>query len=323
MPPERPIFVVGSPRSGTTLLRDLLRAHPRLTFGWETAVVPELYELHGDPADERAARRLARDLLASVGFARFATGLRPDDLAHHRTFAALVSDLYAARARREGKPRWGDKTPFYACSIPVLRTIFPDAQVVHLIRDGRDVVASLLRQPWGPARALAAAELWRDTVTAGRSGGRTLPAGAYVELRYEDLVAEPEHTLSGLCDALGERFDPVMLRPNRLMPEHGRVPAWRAAHAGDVSPKAVGEWRDALDADERAIVAGAAGGLLAELGYDDVDAGRTCRPGERARWRSADAVKRMRWRATTWDRVPRLREDAVLWRARLRRRVAG
>jgi hypothetical protein len=316
---ERPIFIVGSPRSGTTMLRDLLRSHSRLTFPEESGVLPALHRCHGDPADDRAARRLARDLLASAGIAAWRLGLDPDTLRHHRSFAGIAGALYEDWARRQGKPRWGDKTPLYAAELPTVMRLFPAAQVVHIIRDGRDVVASLERQPWGPTNAYTAARLWRRAVSAGRTEGRRLPGDAYREVRYESLVADPQTTLRELCDFLGERFEPAILRLDRILPPGGRQAPWPTHHALTIDPSAAGSWRRCLSASDRRVITAVAGGLLAELGYVDQETGRL--PGAAARLlaHGRDGLGFARWRLTTWDRGPRARQSVVLARARLRR----
>lgn len=316
---ERPIFIVGSPRSGTTMLRDLLRSHSRLTFPEESGVLPELHRCHGDPADDRAARRLARDLLASVGIAAWRLGLDPEALRHHRSFAGMAGALYEEWARRQGKRRWGDKTPLYVVELPTVMRLFPAAQVVHVIRDGRDVVASLKRQPWGPTNAYTAARLWRRAVSAGRAAGGRLAGDAYREVRYESLVADPQTTLRQLCEFLGERFEPAVLRLDRILPPAGRRPPWPAHQAQTIDPSAAGTWRRCLSGADRRVVAAVAGDLLAELGYAGEETGRL--PGAAARFlaHGRDGLGFARWRLTTWDRGPRARQSLVLARARLRR----
>ncbi len=311
---ERPILVVGCPRSGTTLVRDLLRAHSRITIPHETRTLAALLRIHGDPRDAGAARRLAADLLRASGVRRWHLDLEPRELEHHRSFSAMVGALFAAWARAEDKPRWGEKTPQYVEQLPAMERIFPGAQVVHVIRDPRAVTASLLQRPWGPASVRSAAAAWRGGVSAGRRDGSALGPGRYHELRYEALAHDPEPVLVELCAFLGERFEPAMLRPNRLATE-GPV-TWSAEARTRIVPARAAEL--GLSARDRAVVAWEAGDLMQELGYTPGPR-RPPRPGERRRDRIGDRAASLRFRLTTWDRGPRLRETLVLGQRRLAR----
>jgi hypothetical protein len=318
---ERPIFIVGSPRSGTTLLRDLLRSHPRLTFPPESYLLPVLFRLHGDPTSARRAYQLARDLLGSFSIAEWGLDLGPGDLEQNRSFAALVSALFAAWARREGKPRWGDKTPRYARELPLLLTLFPEAQVVHVLRDGRDVACSLIRQPWGPTTVFTAAEMWRSCVEPGIRDGRRLGPDRYLEVSFEQLVAAPEPVLRRLCDFVGEDFHPAMLTPSRITPPRGLPPPWPASLERRIDPGVVGRWQSELNDSGQAVFEAVAGEALRRLGYASDAKGRAPSRIARASYRARDLAGFVRWRATTWDRLPRLRTDLLLARARLERRL--
>jgi hypothetical protein len=309
-----PILVVGCPRSGTSLVRDLLRAHGRITFPHETRTLPRLLAVHGDPRDDAAARRLASDLVAASGVRRWGLELDVRSLEHHRSFGAMVRDVFAAWAAAQGKPRWGEKTPQYALHLPAMERIFPGAQVVHVIRDPRAVTASLLGRPWGPATVRGAAAAWRDTVGAARRDGLRLGPERYHELRYESLVQHPEAVLRELCAFLGERFDPAMLRPNRLPADTAR--SWSAeADVRIVSPQPADT---VLPAGDRAAIAWEAGDLMDQLGYVPGPR-RPPRRGERGRDWIVDRAASLRFRLTAWDRGPRLGEEIVLARRLLAR----
>jgi hypothetical protein len=298
---QLPILVVGCPRSGTSLVRDLLRAHSRITFPHETRTLPRLLRMHGDPPDAAAARRLASDLLVASGIRRWGLDAGPRSLEHHRSFSAMVEDLFDRYAATQSKPRWGEKTPQYARELPAMRRVFPGAQVVHVIRDPRAVVASLLRRPWGPATVRGAAVMWRDTVTAARRDGPALP---YHELRYEALVERPEETLRDLCAFLGEQFETGMLRPDR--PPADTPWSWSA----EADERILVPPDPDLDGRDRATIAWEAGGLMDELGYVPGPR-RPPRRGEVTRDRLVDRAASLRFRLTAWDRGPRLREELL------------
>ena len=243
---DRLVFVVGSPRSGTTFLAGVVGSLPGFVDLGEVApvkaAVPELARL--DP--DAAARRLRRILAV------------------------------ARRVGLVGAVRPVEQTPELAHVVDVLPLAFPDAQVIHIVRDGRDVVSSLLEKPWlRPAQsrtddagvaygayarfwveperrhefettseARRAAWAWRRYVTAAR--GAQAPV---LELRYEDLSADPAAVAAALASFLGA-------------PEHALATALGSAHS-----TSVGRYRSDLDAQQLADVLDEAGELLRELGY--------------------------------------------------------
>jgi Sulfotransferase family len=312
---DAPILIVGCPRSGTTLLRDLLRSHSRLTFPLESRVIPALYRSHGDPGSDARARSAAADLLRSWDIATWRLELTPEQLQHHRSFAALVQDLYESWARREGKPRWGDKTPLYVLELDTLLALFPHAQVINIVRDGRDVALSMMRQPWGPTNPYTAAIMWRRSVDAGLRAAARLPPSTLLQVRYEDLLIDPERELRRICSFLGERYEPAMLRPSRLRTPSGRPNPWPAHLESQLDRGNGSRWRTEMTSEARGVFEAVAGEQLLMAAYP-LTGQRTRLPlYAKARWRVKDASGWLRWRATTWDRIPRARTTWILARA--------
>ena len=204
---DRPIFVLGCPRSGTTLLQLMLHAHPRIAIPPETRFVLTTYEARntfGDLREESSRRALADSIVGQRQTLFYDLGLDADEVleeivAGPPTLGSAFGIVFRAYARRFDKPRWGDKRPAYYQYIPALLRMFPDAQIVHLIRDGRDCVASLQTMPWFNQDVYAAVCTWTEAIDSGRRAARRLPADAYFELRYEDLVADPAARLAELC----------------------------------------------------------------------------------------------------------------------------
>jgi hypothetical protein len=286
-PPPAP-FVVGVARSGTTLLRLQLDAHPELAVGPETGfgLVASL------PATATAA---ASTLLDAVTKLETWPDLALDRDEARRALervqpwstGAGLRALYRTLAAHEGKSRWGDKTPIHLGCMPALAAALPEARFIHLIRDGRDVAASVRGLPFAPGDGSieAIARDWRDQIVAGRADAGGL---AHIrEVRYERLVHEPEAVLRELCDFLELTFDPAMMRAHERAADvmarlphtrdSGGAPAARAelmarhAHLSrPPDPSRAGRWRAALSSDEVARFEAIAGGLLAELGYETV-----------------------------------------------------
>jgi hypothetical protein len=215
--------------------------------------------------------------------------------------AQAVAAIYEVHAEEQGKPRWGDKTPMYMRHLPLLRRLFPTAQYVHLIRDGRDAALSFLELPkgiafetWAHPRGVADfASLWRTEVAAARRHGRRVGAGRYLEIRYEDLVAGAEPVLRRICEFAGLPYESAMLE------EYGRSGSERRAHQQSLRrPLTTGlrDWRTEMAPQQVAAFEGVAGDLLRELGYETH--GETDWRGglRRARYRTQVAA----WRVATF-----------------------
>jgi len=265
----------------------MLDAHPELAIGPETQFVPELIERARSGAGGAA---LVETIVAARTWSDF--GLDPERL-HERVGAladpdagAVLRAFYRLYAEHRGKPRWGEKTPGYVTRMRTIAAELPEARFLHLIRDGRDVALSRRRRGMGEGKPIAdAARLWRRRIEDARKQARRL-RGRYLELRYEDLVADAEGALREACALIGLEFDPVMLSYHEgaeqrlaelgdLAPEAGRAgrsgAERRAAHALAAerpTEARTGGWRDAMSESQRAEFEAVAGDLLAELGYD-------------------------------------------------------
>ncbi|MGH7550631.1 MAG: sulfotransferase family protein [Gemmatimonadota bacterium] len=284
------IFLVGCPRSGTTLLRDLLRSHSRLTFPPETRFIPSYYRAYGDPADDREAQRLARMILRFPWIRRWIPDLTPAAFASCRSYRGVVDQLFREWATRERKPRWGDKTPGYVLEIPTLIEIFPDARFLHLIRDGRDVALSFFKAPFGPINIYGAAEYWARFVSAGRRAAINLPSGSYMETTYEALVTEPEPALRRICEFIDEPFDLGMLSPKRLGGDgKGKIPP---VSQDSIVTDQVERWKHMMSPSDVALFESVGGDLLVELGYQATRVSCSVGYAKRLYWRTEDRASR-------------------------------
>ena len=134
-------------------------------------------------------------------------------MAEHDPLTAgdAARSFFEAYAAHEGKPRWGDKSPPYTWKAKRIQRALPEAHFIHLIRDGRDVAMSLSEVSWGPGDVQAAATKWVEELSRARHRARRLAAGTYMELRYEDLVADPEPLLRRIADFVDLPWDASML----------------------------------------------------------------------------------------------------------------
>jgi hypothetical protein len=279
---ERPIFVVGVHRSGTTLLRFMLNSNPRIFIPPESDFFPRFFgrRPHGLLSPQRVA------WLLDVIFARYRLVKEwqgpppdPDEFAAEMaepTPAAFLDTLYRRYAQQHGAQRWGDKTPIYTSYMDLLATIFPSAQFVHIIRDGRDVALSVLDK-WGEKEIHVdpyfAARNWRRRIGQALASGARLGPECYYELRYEALVEDPEGELRPLCQFLGEHFVPAMARPQRLGRQLFAADDFHAPVRKPPSTARVGRWQREMPLADLRLFQRVAGSLLRQLGYEVTDAG--------------------------------------------------
>ncbi len=225
--------------------------------------------------------------------------------------ARAIAAIYEVYAEQQGKPRWGDKTPMYMRHLMLLRRLFPGAQYVHLIRDGRDAALSFLSLPEGiafetwahPRNPAGFAALWRKEVAAARRLGRRVGARRYLEVRYEDLVEDAERVLQAICSFAGLPYEASMT-------DYGGSESGEREHQQSLrrplTPR-LRDWRAEMAPADVAVFEGVAGDLLHELGYEV-----SGRPDLRGRVRRVAYRGQMgAWRATTfaYRRSP-------LWRRR-------
>ena len=202
------------------------------------------------------------------------------------TGPAAVRAFYELYADKQGNhgARWGDKTPGYIKSMREIQVYLPEARFIHLIRDGRDVALSILKQHWGPQTIEAAAEKWRSRVLRGRAQQPYL--GFYLEVKFEDLVLHTERELRRICGFIDLDFDPAMLgyhetaeqrlqEKARALPRaHGEPQSAEKrlmSHAKTFeppNPELIGTWRKRMSPSDRAAYEALAGDLLADLGYE-------------------------------------------------------
>ena len=270
-------FLTGCERSGTTLLRAMVDAHPQVAVPDESHFLQTLVARR--PALERTHAvdhcRLLDLLRASPGFRRWNLDLDEvaATLAETTDLADAIRRLYGLYARGQGKPRYADKTTTYVFAIASIAAVLPEARFVHLIRDGRNVALSLLQQRWGPDTVEDAAVWWRVRVEAARAARAQLPAGRYTELRFEDLAADPEAALRHVTAFVDVPWDPAMLDYHARASTAilGTMPSKRQqAHRNLRRPPSADlrSWHRELSAPSQLTFEALAGDLLEELGYE-------------------------------------------------------
>lgn len=279
-----PVFVVGMPRSGTTLVARMLSTHSGLAISPETHYFTkhhDRFEQAGGLADRDAARDFVQYLLstrelADFGFteperqqilARVSQTPRPND-------ATVLRNVLEAYAQKQAKPWVGEKTPEHLRHVPKLADLFPDSRFVCVIRDARDVSLSWRGVPWNRGDVLYHAWLWRRYSRLSTALAHRYPE-RFLEVRYEDLVQDAEPVLRELCVYLGLPFERGMLRfqaSRELTFDPTREP-WKARAADALDPRRAMRWRREMPREEVIVVQVVAGRELARRGYPPGEVG--------------------------------------------------
>lgn len=265
-----PIFLTGYQRSGTTLLGNLIDRHPRVAVFVESFFIPRYYYtqlLYWPLSDPERRLRLARAIAAEPAARANALGCDPGVVADVRepTYAALLDAMLCDWAARRGKVRWGDKSPGYISKLHVLQRMYPQARFVQIVRDGRDVWLSLRKLGWERSVVKVARD-WQATLRASRRYAARHLGGRYLELRYEDLVARPEHELRRITAFIGEDYSDALLDSTQDPSRNAAFRDWPRIH-DRIDPANLEKWRQELSPRELALFEAQAGGLLRELGY--------------------------------------------------------
>jgi hypothetical protein len=309
-------FVVGVGRSGTTLLRMMLDAHPQLAMPPETHFINPLIQASGrlrfNP--KTASRAIVKDerrRWKDFGLAEEDLLIRFEAIESFNTSDA-IRGFYELYASKHGKPRWGDKTPDYIRKMKKIQKTLPEARFVHVIRDGRDAGLSqnarIAKRGKDPVPPREMARRWRKRIAKSQDDAAAVEH--YLEVRYEDLVSDTETVLRRVCEHVELEFDPGMLRyyeraEERLQEMAGALPAKKgrpereagervAAHAMTTKPpdpERLQVWKQEMSEDENAEFEQAAGYLLDQLGYETVTPRSSWTPPEE--WaRSKDRAER-------------------------------
>ncbi len=271
------VFIVGCPRSGTTLLQRMLDSHPDLSVANDTHFIPRIIEKESE-MNPILSGNLIEKIIHYHRFPRL--GILPDrvrELAgESETYCDLIHALYTDYGAIRGKKFAGEKTPDYVKHLPMLHQMFSSAKIVHIIRDGRDTTLSILQwstEEKGPAKfkmwqeepVAISALWWKSFVTKGIDDSRLLGNDVYHEVHYEDLVAFPEPTLRILASFLNLPFSLKMVRyyEGKIRPQAGlsAKKAWLPP-----TPN-LRDWKKEMSSRDLELFEAIAGDLLMSLGY--------------------------------------------------------
>ncbi len=273
---KAPVFVLGCGRSGTKLLyHTLLSAGGFAVYYAESNAFNLLGICFGNLARRGNRRKLLDAYYKSMLFER--TGLKPEDIDQRvmddcRNPGDFLRIVMEAVARKQGVERWAECTPLHLLYLPLIKTVVPDALIVHIIRDGRDVTASLDRigwirpLPWDRARSyLAPAIFWRWIVSKGRSHGQQMGSD-YMEVHYEEVVQRPREALARIGAFIEQDLDYDRIQQNPL----GSLQNPNSSFRGDGREKeanTIGRWKTMFTTEQIRDIEAVQVDLLSATGY--------------------------------------------------------
>ena len=257
MTSPRMVFVVGVGRSGTSLLQAMLNAHPDICFPPETAF---LRRFLGKPILENCFKRggveavmallKADERVGRLGLGEPQTRAIVESADRNAFGRSVYLELLKAYARHRNKTRFlGDKDPRCIEHIPLIQKLFPAAFLIHILRDPRDVLASKKKAAWSRDRS-SYYHLFANKVqfAMGRKQGPRLLGNRYLEVRYEDLIQDPEKALTSICRMLDTPFSSQMLAFSEsgktLVSE--RELSWKKETLGPLLKQNRNKWKDQL-----------------------------------------------------------------------------
>lgn len=310
-PPKRmmkpPVFVVGSPRSGTTLLYHmLLSAGGFAVYLTESKVFDLVFPQFADLSSVKN-RRKALDLwlqsklftLTELDRALIETRI----MAECRTEGDFLRIVMEEMARQQNVERWAENTPEHILHLETIKKDIPDALVIHMIRDGRDVALSLQKKgwvqpfPWDKKHgALVASLYWEWLLDKGRKYQSKIGRD-YMEVRYEQLVGQPNETLAEISRFIDHHLDYQQIQrvgigsvsePNTSFESESR--------SGGFDP--VGRWRKGFPPGELAALEQLIGPTLRKLGYPVASQEPSSRP--RGTWKGMRGAYRHYWDFKLW-----------------------
>ena len=180
----------------------------------------------------------------------------------HTSVRDVIAGIFEKNAVGMGKTRWGDKTPYYALHLDKLVAWWPDAKFIHLVRDGRDVALSLFgrKHDFSAYNVYYAAQYWQKYAEVCREQGSRLPAGQYLEIRYEDILNDKAAAMRSICSFIGESYPDTVQHSDATLAEAAR-------RLKTVKQDNQGKWRHAMNAWQIRVFESEAGSSLNNFGY--------------------------------------------------------
>ncbi len=269
---DRPIFIAGPDRSGTTLLYALLASHPNISMVRRMNFWRWFYQRYGDLKNQENFERLLNRLLDYKRIQR----IQPDGERIRREFyqgepsyARLFALFMRHKAERIGKSRWGEKSLHTERYADIVFENFPQAKIIHMTRDPRDRYASVRKRFGGDNPRVAGATLrWLTSMQAAQKNLKKYP-DRYLMVRFEDLASNPEDTARIICDFIGEEFTTEMLSMEGEVEyrNSGGNSSFEKIQPGTISTQPIGRYRQVLTPFELKFIQGFTKPYMEAFGY--------------------------------------------------------
>lgn len=248
---QRPVYVAGQERSGTSLMYALLASHPNIAMTRRTNLWTHFYDQYGDlsnPENLDACLAMMGRYKRIHPLKLDLVRVRQEFLQGEQTYGRLFAIIEGHYAERLGKPRWGDKSLHTERYADAVFAAYPRATILHMLRDPRDRYASALTR-WEVNRSGVGggAAVWLSSVKLASQNQKKYP-DRYKIVRYETLASEPEKTLRDICSFIDEPYEPVMLTMNgaRSFRDEGGNSSYTTYEPGRISTRSIGRFRKVL-----------------------------------------------------------------------------
>lgn len=268
-----PIFIAGPERSGTSLIYALLASHPNIAMTRRTNMWTHYYRQYGDLSNSDNFERCLQMMMRYKRLIKLNPDperIRRDFSKREPTYANLFAILEEHYAEQMGKPRWGDKSLNTERYTDKIIQAYPNARIIHMIRDPRDRYSSSLAR-WKISRGGigSGTGIWLNTITQGEHYKGKYPNN-YMTLRYEDLVAKPEKTLKDVCDFIGESYSEEMLSMNgaKNFRDEGGNSSYLKRKPGKITTSSIGKYKDVLTKNQVVFLQIFSKDSMLKYGYD-------------------------------------------------------
>lgn len=272
---KNPIFIIGCPRSGTTVLASILNRHSQIASATETHffnfIAKNNYKW--DDFDLNAFKRfleesritdftnlLQADSVSLIDkFTNYKTTedetlLESNEFHKKQVFDILMNTLLEKRHKK----RFCEKTPQHLNNVNEILKLYPQAKFVHLVRDGRDTVNSLLKMPWRPDGLVNNARFWIQYIKLGQELNKQAEAlvNNLLTVKYENLLKQPNETIKLICEFIDEKFEPQMLQESQADIEifSPWESTWKHKSSQDLDASRIGAWSRELSMDDQIIL---------------------------------------------------------------------
>ena len=274
-----PFFIIGSGRSGNTLLRSILSGNSDISIPPESYRIPfaiKKFHIFNNRDWEDIVPQVLKEFEDCKEFYTWEIDItdvqkRLEDIADSkRTLSNIFDELFCTYTEKHspGSKIWGDKTPMNTLYLDWVGTVFPRSKFIHIIRDGRDVASSYLKMERYDT-ILEAANRWINSIESAQSFGSKIKEN-YIEIRYEELVTKPEEVIKDTCDFLDIDYDSKMLDHTKQVKKLGDTDKEHHSNLSKpISSDSVGKWRNNLSESDQESITKLLHKHLQRLGYAD------------------------------------------------------